>query len=305
MRKIIILLFISIIFIFQIHSDDILETIKFSGNYPDIISNIKTEVKENTIEIRFNNSREDRELVIYRSTKPILTYTDLLEASLINTFSSSKNIFIDYPQPGTPYFYIIMDSILTKSGQYIMVPGGNVTEHSSILQSMNSPQETVTREILRNQPLPYLDLKSSIESGKFLLDTYSELPVEYNLSFESGKIVEELLKDLYKEKITILEPNVLEEDISSSANGEEYQLKRIIESDFITKNWEIANKLLRNFLSVDHSDKINTKAHYYLAQVLYFQNQYIDSFLEFTIIYEDLKQETKPWMDSLFTYLRN
>ncbi|RLD35275.1 MAG: hypothetical protein DRI73_02755, partial [Bacteroidetes bacterium] len=268
-------------------------------------TNITTRIIENTIEISFENSRNDRELVIYRSIKPIITYNDLLDASLIKTFQSSVNIFIDHPSPGIPYFYIVMDSLLTISGQYVMNPGENITIQSTLIQNFDSSNITESRETLRNQPLPYLDIKSSIDSGNSIINGHLELPVKYVLTYETNNIVNTLLKNIYIQNKPELLPAILDEDIENSVTGEEYQLKRIIESDFIDKNWESANKLLTNFLSVDHSDNITIKAHYYYAQVLFFQNKYKESFLEFNIIRNNLPKETKPWMDTLLIYLRN
>ncbi len=305
MKKILLLVSIMILTIININAQENTLTLSNINNIPNKITNIVVSATEKAIEITFDNSVENRELVIYRSSKPINNYNDLINASLIATFFSSTNKYIDYPQPGIPYFYIIMDSFLTKSGKYVINPGQNVSTNSILIQAVDSTNNMQKRETLRNQPLPYLDLKSSIESGKLLLDSYSELPVKYSLTFESSKIVDTILNTIYKEDEFELYPIILEEDLIESVNSEEYQLKRILESDFNDKNWVIANKLLSNFLSVDHSENITKKAHFYLAQVYFFQNSYTKSFLEFTLIQNQMPKETKPWMDKLLTYMKN
>ena len=304
MKKINIFIFLTLISIFSVKSEDITESFQNIYSSPGIISDINALATDNSIEITFNNSRNDRELVIYRSKNPIKNYNDLLNASLITTFFTDNNVFIDYPLPGIPYFYLVMDSLLTKSGEYIIELNKNVTSKSILIQSTKSYGEPGNRETLRNQPLPYLDLKSSIESGKYLSDNYSELPEKQILTFESQKIINSLLKNIFIENTIELEPVIFKSDISTSSNSEEYQLKRILESDFKNKNWTAANYLLRNFLSVDHSQKIENSAHFYLAQVLFFQNQYNESFMEFTLVQEELPSASRPWMDTLFTYLQ-
>jgi len=305
MKKIILFILLICIFLFPVIAETDEKPVGTLNNTPVVITNINTRIIENTIEISFDNSRNDRELVIYRSLKPINTYNDLLNASLIKTFQSSVNIFVDHPSPAIPYFYVVMDSLLTQSGQYVMNPGENITIQSTLIQNFNSSNRTGSRQTLRNQPLPYLDLKSSIDSGNSIINGNFELPVKYVLTYETSNIVNTLLKNIYIENKPALLPTILDEDIENSVTGEEYQLKRIIESDFKEKNWESSNKLLTNFLSVDHSYNITIKAHYYYAQVLFFQNKYKESFLEFNIIRDDLPKETKPWMDTLFNYLRN
>ena len=57
-----------------------------------VISDIKTQTTENTIELSFKSSRMNRELIIYRSNEPIDKYTDLLKASLITIIPSSDKV---------------------------------------------------------------------------------------------------------------------------------------------------------------------------------------------------------------------
>lgn len=304
MKKINILLILTIIFIFPLNSDDISESLLNLYNSPSLITNIQVRSTEKSIEVSFSNSIIQRELVIYRSRNPILNYNDLLQSSLIATFQSSDGVFVDYPLEGIPYFYLVMDSILTKSGKYIIVQGENVTSSSILIQTSNNNGTIEHRETHRNQPLPFLDLKASIESGKYLSDNYSELPQRQNLTFESENIVNLLLNNIYIDKFIELELVILDSDIGTSSNGEEYQLKRILESDFKNGNWIEANHLLKNYLNVDHSKNLEISAHFYLAQVLFFQNNYTASFMEFTLVFEDLPSKTRPWMDTILSYLQ-
>ena len=106
----------------------------------------------------------------------------------------------------------------------------NSQNNSNSLENINNSLEN--RQTLRNQPLPYLDLKSSIQSGELLLDSYSELPSKYSLTFESKSIVDTVLNNIYIENEIELFPIILDEDLLKSNSSEEYQLKRILESDF-------------------------------------------------------------------------
>lgn len=270
-----------------------------------IISDIKATINGNIIEIGFNSSGTNRDLVIYRSTSPILEYQDLIKASLIKTIQSSNENYTDRPIPGIPYYYAIMDSELTKSGRYVFNPGENLTEYSVLVKSGVSTKVLESRETLRNQPLPYLELTSSIDTGEILSRSSSELPVKYNLTFESTTVVNDILIDFYTEEKEILKPVILPEDIEISENSEEYQLKRILESDFKDQNWITAYKLISNLLSVHHSEYIELRAHFYRGQILYFQKQYRESFMEFILVGKELERETKPWLNELLTILHS
>ncbi|MCK5198142.1 MAG: hypothetical protein KAR21_07315, partial [Spirochaetales bacterium] len=268
-----------------------------------IISDIKTITNGNAIEISFNSSESNRDLIIYRSTSPILKYQNLIKASLIATIPSSNGKYTDHPIPGIPYYYAVMDSELTKSGRYVFNTGENITEYSALVRSGVSSMVLESRETLRNQPLPYLKLTSSIDTGKILSQNSPELPAKYNLSFESTTAVNNILMNFYTEGKKDLKPVILAEDIDISENSEEYQLKRILESDFKEQNWIIAYKLISNLLSVHHSEHIDQRAHFYRAQILYFQNRYRESFMEFVLVGKDMEKETEPWLNELLTIL--
>ena len=269
------------------------------------ITDIKLISKGNTIEISFNSSGSNRNLIIYRSTSPIVKYQDLLKASLISTIPSSNNHYIDHPIPGIPYYYAVMDSELTKSGRYVFNSGENLTEYSTFVKSGSSSSLVESRETLRNQPLPYLELNPSIDTYKKISQGTPELPVKYNLTFETSTIVNNIVNNFYPFEKSVLNPVILEDDIDVSENSEEYQLKRILQSDFKDQNWIIAYKLVSNLLSVHHSEYIELRAHFYRGQILFFQGKYKESFMEFILTGDNLKKETEPWLNEILTLLHN
>ena len=187
----------------------------------------------------------------------------------------------------------------------ILIPSGFSEDKSESLTNTNSLQstDTISKVTQREQTLPFLDLKSNIETGKLLLDLPSELPLQYALSNQSKLIVTEILNNIYKENLPDLTPVINPEDLVTSQKSEEYQLKRILESDFKDQNWKKAYELFTNFLSVDHSEKLKTKAHFYRAQVLFFQDKYRGSFMEFTLAGNNPELKIKPWINTILNYL--
>jgi len=187
----------------------------------------------------------------------------------------------------------------------ILIPSGFSEDKSESLTNTNSLQstDTISKVTQREQTLPFLDLKSNIETGKLLLDLPSELPLQYALSNQSKLIVTEILNNIYKENLPDLTPVINPEDLVTSQKSEEYQLKRILESDFKDQNWKKAYELFTNFLSVDHSEKLKTKAHFYRAQVLFFQDKYRESFMEFTLAGNNPELKIKPWINTILNYL--
>ena len=205
----------------------------------------------------------------------------------------------------TDIFKVMKKTIILFLFFSFLISTGFSEDKRESLINTNSLQftEAIPKVTQREQALPFLDLKSNIETGKLLLDLPSELPVQYVLSNQSTLIVTAILNNTYKENLSDLTPVINPEDLVTSQNSEEYQLKRILESDFQEQNWKKAYELFTNFLSVEHSEKIKIKAHFYRAQVLFFQNKYRESFMEFTLAGNSLGLETKPWIDTILNYL--
>jgi hypothetical protein len=265
------------------------------------ITGIDTQVQKDSILVTFESSKEDRELIIYRSTTPIRSNTDLAYAQPLRVIPSSRTGFQDFPVPGISYYYAILDSGLVKVGETFFRPG----ENSTILPA-NIPIGTRVglpeRNISRNLPLPLLPLTLRVDTGEYLgLSEPTRLPEKREIGSATKKAVAGIMESVAEIKPAELEPTVLDEDKGSVVSGgEEYTLKSIVNKEFAEERWLECEKLLKNFLSVHRSDEIETRARFYLGQVLYFQGKHRDSFMQFILIQDALYSNVTPWLDNLF-----
>ncbi|MCF6336320.1 MAG: hypothetical protein L3J12_11330, partial [Spirochaetales bacterium] len=237
-------------------------------------------------------------------SKPMSENKSLAEADFLSEINSSDRSFSDFPLPGTLNYYAILDSELYKSGRFTIIPGGNSTIESSGVVTGDSEAYLESRKSIRNNPLPFLEINKSINTGKPLISQSTSLPVKQNLSFMTTTIINKLINSIYTERKELLTPVILSKDLETSENSEEYQLKKILLSDFKEKNWPVAYRLLSNFLSFRHSKYIELRAHFYRAQILFCQNKYRDSVMEFILADDELREEIKPWQDQILTILR-
>ncbi len=270
------------------------------------ITGIDTQVQKDSILVTFESTKEDRELIIYRSTTPMRTSTDLAYAQPLRAIPSSRTGFQDFPVPGISYYYAIMDSGLVKVGEIYFRPG----ENSTILPSsipigtrVGLPETTVSR----NLPLPLLPLTLKVDTGEYLGSPEPvRLPEEAALDTATKKAVAGIMETIPAVTPKELKPLLLVEDKGPTVSGgEEYTLKTILNKEFAEQRWLECEKLLKNFLSVHRTAEIETRARFYLGQVLYFQKKYRDSFLQFILIQDALYAKVTPWLDNLFLQFRS
>ena len=265
------------------------------------ITDISTTVEEDSIIVTFEASKEKRDLIVYRSTSPIRSSSDLAFAQSLRSIQSSNSSFQDFPVPGITYYYAVIDSGFIKVGDIEFIPGENTTIVPATLPlgtRVGLPVSTVNRSL----PLPLHLLTSSIEDGSNLpLSDYIRVPVYRELGPTASKAVGGLLTGIATASPEAPGPTVLPEDRGRVVSGgEEYTLKSILNGEFAERRWIETESLLKKFLSVHRSESIERRGRYYLGQTLFFQGKYRDALLEFVLIRDELYAHVEPWLDVIF-----
>jgi hypothetical protein len=270
------------------------------------ISNISTEVKEDSVVIRFSSSRADRELLVYRSMDPLEEKTDLSEANPIRIIPSSRTSVTDFPIPGIEYYYAVLDSELVKRGKSSFKMGENSTRQGVRIplgKRVGLPESTVRRTL----PLPLYPLSIEVDTGDQLSQVSVSVPEKQTeLSPATAKGVNSLLSRISIQEPREPEPMVLQVDKAlEKYGGEEYILKSILENSFNTGKWSAAEEELNEFLQTHHSESIEERAHFYRGQVYYFQQKYREAFMDFVLARDGLYSHVNPWLDAIFRKLRD
>jgi hypothetical protein len=266
------------------------------------ISSITAEASDDSVVVRIETDRIERPILLYRSTSPILSADDVVQANLIATIGEGKRRYTDFPLAGVEYYYAALDARLAESGSYRFSGGRNSTAEGVKLPlgraGGSTPSSFAAEDSPRgiSAPLPFLQVSRSIVSGEPISSPTYEERESAGLSEKTRRTVNELLSSLPSRKEADLQPTVLPEDRDSPRNNDEQMLKTILEGPFSERDWESTEKRLGQLLSTRIGENVERRAHFYLAQTYYFQQEHTSAFFEFVLLEDTMYDSVRPWM---------
>lgn len=270
-----------------------------------VISDLHAAVQDETsIVITFKSSKPERNLILFRSTSPIKKLSDLINAATVSSFLGVMDRVQDYPVPGVEYYYALVDAELFKLGKVVLSAGESTTTYSVEIPFTGQQYELTEEVAGRSLPLPLFVLGSEIESGTSLSAIFTPPPKKQELSTDTTFAVTRLENFLGITKPEPPEPVILEIDTVEAFTGEEFTLQSILKGPFREREWEEVEDLMKRFLSINHSDLVEARAHFYLGQALYFQGKYKHSFMEFLLAENKYYVDVQPFRDTLYRELR-
>jgi len=249
-----------------------------------IFSKFDAMVRNDAIIMTWNSSLQGKNMVLYRSTSPFTTMSSLVSAIVISSFQDNGAPFVDYPVPGVPYYYIILDEDSIKSGQAEFIPDKNTNRIPVEIPSMYAKIQRTPLPTLRPMPLPWLNP-----------DQQAEIPA-LQFSADTEKIITSLITYTSKKNIRKLSPYVFKSDLDSTSGGEEYTLKNILESNFREGSWEKAITSLNNFLSIRRSEDTIARTRFYLGEAYYFSGDYRNALLSLLMSQDNYYEQSEEWI---------
>ncbi|MDR2375042.1 MAG: hypothetical protein LBD96_01235 [Treponema sp.] len=265
---------------------------------PGGISGLEIQIDGDAVVIRYRLNRSGN-TVLYRSVQPITHMTDLLSAVIVQ--SGLNPPITDYPVPGIPYYYAVIFEDELSRGNVGVYPGFNATVH---------PVEITADRIglpraaeLRSMPLPLISLNYAVPG----IDNFSELRNPIPLSLATAKALGTLYQTT-PEPGTVRPSRVFNQDLEADDDGvstENRSLRVIVQGPFSRGDWETARSDLERYLSIHHSRIAETRARFYLGQVLYFLKAYREAFYEFLLIRDYYPVEVNEWLESCLVVLVN
>ncbi len=276
-----------------------IKNVKKQDNKPVIIKNIKAAVREDSIALDFDPSRNDRKIAVIRSINPIFSQKDIGESIIVNIISSGRKNYIDYTFPGIPYYYCIIDANLLSNPNDEITASINSTIEAVKIPLKKDIKNYKVTAAARSKPVPNYRVSIFFETGtsevisnsilkKISLETeniISNLLIKYNTNYNS-KMMPELLKDFF---------NYIKD---SSDNA----LAEIIKNYFIKGSWEKAEKNLVNLKQSSEKNSFKNKCSFYLGQVYYFNGNMEKAYMEFLLSSENYYPESKRWMENILQF---
>ncbi|MCK5006209.1 MAG: hypothetical protein KAR73_02405 [Spirochaetales bacterium] len=277
------------------------------------VTGIQAMIVEDSIQVMFQSSNPDRDLLLFRSNTPMRSTEDLLEALAPIHLEAGTTRFTDYPIPGVEAYYAVIDTDMFKLGRQELVAGQNSTDRPVTvplevervaLPPAATKGETAARirSISPTQPsvtLPYLQLRRS-SSGRFALPQAVQ-----QLDPETQAAIARILSDAPPLEAKQRSVVILPEDKSTLAAGESASLQKILREYLLTGDYQGAETKLQGFLNLRRSAYTEARVRFYLAQTYYFQGLYEEALLEFVLAQDELYAPVQPWLESCFRRLWN
>lgn len=231
---------------------------------------------------------------IYRNSKPIGSYYDISDSTLIATVEPEIQNYSDTVKNYNDYYYAIIAQV--NNGKYdIILPSVNATVNGTHLtlpeRKENTEKTESAKEKLvpvdgkRETPLPFLDLTEQI----------SKKPLK--ISEETKKIAESLAANEKNSKKR-MEPYIFEEDIISPDGGDDFLLFEILRTTFIQKKYKESAEQLQKLLGTNRSKEVTKRAIFYLGESEYYTKNYSDAVRTFLMVYDEYPVQAKKWIDA-------
>ena len=274
------------------------------------------------------------ELLVYRSTRAITSYSDVDDLkplaklpasaqSYRDTLSDYKNYFYAVvsiiqekkhkeaphsksgkPFSGTPYYDEDLDGDLEEAGAKI---------YPLILPGVNASVTGV--KVMGNKYAPEAELPIPKEKKQYKDGQMREQPLPYmDLLSEDGKSrvktsrispsAKEKASELIEEgnstpqKPKPLEQYVFSEDVISPPGGDEYLLFDVLKGAFINRRWQEAAADLEKFLLQHRTKAVTDRANFYLGECYYFMGEYPKALNQFLLLHETYPVLTRKWSKS-------
>jgi hypothetical protein len=272
------------------------------------ITSITAQVVKDHIVVRFTPSRGDRELILYRSTLPILSVEQLSTATEVKRFPSRETEVTDYPVPGVPYYYAVVDAGLLEMKLPLLEKGNNVTAtYVEIPLPVTVPSDRnilppLPETSIRPTPLPYYLLMQSFEAGNPLPP-----PTEYGkpvpLPSTSQKILQDLVAPLPEPQFKLPTPTILPSNKGATEQKEEQMIQAVLKGPFKNRNWKETLFQLDLLTRLPLSEGTRSEVYFYRGQAKFFLAQYRESAMDFLLASRHYFSETQPWLDAILQTL--
>lgn len=275
------------------------------------ISRITATAQNNQVNLTFSASRDNRELLLYRAAQPFNTKEDLSPGKVISTVNSSQKSLTDYPVPGIPYYYALVDKAMVQEGSPEIQRGSNATLTAVKISVSQGRRSLPERSTARSLPLPSLLVTQRVTTGDPLAVAYEEPPEALPLSPDTEKAVAALMALFDLPRAPLARPQILPADRTASGSAgntntepQDITLGSILDGPFAAQDWRETETQLTNYLGLPLSEEREARARFYLAQSLFYQGKLRNAFLEILMTEKYYPQRSRQWQDQILESLQ-
>jgi len=305
------------------------------------ITGIRAEVLDDSVQVVFETSNPDRDMLLFRSNYPMFSTEDLLEAFAPLQLEAGTTRFVDYPIPGVDSYYAVIDTEMFKLGKQVLVAGENTTDRGVVVplevQRVALPPpsaaEAATDQPAGDKPIAQTvpaapepskqpGQRAGVQPGRQSGEpALAATPLPYlqpaegsgsvfsmprrraDLDPQTQAAISRILTSTAPVEAGQTTVVILPEDRDEPAAGESASLHKILQEHLLAGDYAGAESKLQGFLNIRRSPYTEARVRFYLAQAYYFQGLYEEALLEFVLSQGQLYAPVQPWLESCFRHL--
>lgn len=248
------------------------------------ISGFTAKVRNDAVILGWSATLPGTNLVLYRSTSPFTSFSSLVSAVLVSAFADSGGSFTDYPVPGVPYYYALLDEDAVHAGIVAFEKGTNMNSVPVEVPAELSVIKRATVQPLRPMPLPFLNLAQGTEVPKTTFSPATEERIAR-------------LMGSAREPVRVHIPFIFRSDLeSTTSGGDEYALRLIVTEGFGAGAYEATIARLDDFLSLRRSEQTAARAHFYRGEAYFFLGKHEEALLDFLLARDTYENQAGEWI---------
>ncbi len=253
-----------------------------------------TLARDDSVIITWTARHTDSGLLLYRSTVPFTSLASLTRAIPVSGFSGSRSPFIDYPLPGIPYYYALIDEQSIQSGSLRFIPGQNTSimpvEASGGLMAFRRNNGPVSRPF----PLPALNPVGRIQKNPVYFSEDTERLIRALV--REAQVPDKSRRGFYADQLPVIGPRYLKQDMQDGLTGEQASLKNLIDRYFLPGDWNTCVAEVDRFLSIRRSADTVARSRFYRAQALFFMGKPREALYDFLLVWDHYPLDATEWI---------
>jgi len=264
--------------------------------------------------VPFQASPPDKKLVVFRRTSPIETLADLRDSTQLGNTTGAASEYRDTPPPGLDFYYAIVDAQAFADNRADTIQAANSTDQAAGFPLVELPKDIQDESLdpslrpdldspSRSLPLPLLQVGSEPDSGTPLVPPAYEPVSALPLSEATQAALRKVAKDTSSGEAALPAPVVLPEERSAAQQGAAKYLVEIQKSYLQPKDWKGAIDALETVLKLTLDNRTEARARFYLGEARAYRKDYRLAFVEFLAARDVYQEETKPFLEALFSLL--
>ncbi len=250
---------------------------------PVAITSFDAMTRNDAVIVTWTATAPNRQLVLYRSTSPFMDLSSLVSAIVVSTFKDDGAPYVDYPVPGVPYYYAIIDDDSLRAGTVRFKDSANTNRIPVEIPSQYENVKRASVPALRPMPLPWLNVTEEPES------------VELTFSRETEAKIRDIARSGSISPVTPRKPYVFLSDREASGTGEDLALRLILKNTFTKGAYAEAITQLNDFLSIRRTDDTVARTRFYLGESLFFTGEYSKALFQFLLVEDRYYGQAREW----------